>query len=247
MWSLAVATLTAMVVLVRWRRSQRLFLDFVILGVTRGYTHLWHRWSSNGPAPLPVTGPAILVANHTCSADATFLTAGSPRLISFAASREHFNLHPLARRLLDYLRCVPVTRNSRDAVAARMLVRRLAEGCAVCIFPEGNLSGVARNRVPAGKHGAAFLALVSEAPVFPAYIAGGPRTDQLLESWVWPSRRAVRVIYGLPVDLSAYYGRPRTRRLLEEVTGLLQQRILELQPEGERKRLTALSQPRRMS
>jgi 1-acyl-sn-glycerol-3-phosphate acyltransferase len=233
MWALAVAAVTALVVLVRWRRSRRPFLDFLILGVARLYAHLWHRWSSNGPAPLPPRGPAILVANHTCSADPTFLTAGSPRLLSFAVSREHFNQHPLARRLLNYMGCVPVTRNGRDAVAARQLLQRLAQGCAVCLFPEGNLSGVGRNRLRTGKHGAAFLALVTRAPVYPAYIAGGPRTDRLLMSWLWPTPQAVRVIYGPAVDLGPYQGRPRTRRLLEEVTALLEQHILKLQPPGE--------------
>jgi 1-acyl-sn-glycerol-3-phosphate acyltransferase len=219
------------------RGSRQPILDRLMLGVVRVYTQLWHRWSSNGPAPLPAEGPAILIANHTCSADPTFLTAGSPRLPSFAVSREHFDLHPLARRLLNYLGCVPVTRNGRDAVAARLLLRRLAGVRVVCLFPEGNLSGVARNCIRPGKHGAAFLALVTQAPVFPAYIAGGPRTERLLESWLWPSPRAVRVVYGPAVDLSPYYGRPRTRRLLAEVTALFWQRILDLQPEAERKRL----------
>jgi len=207
-------------------------LDSFILGATRAYTHLWHRWSSNGPSPVPATGPAILVSNHTCSADPMFLLAGSSRLISFAVAREHFSFHPLARWLLDYAHCVPVTRNGRDACAARNLLTCLAEGRVVCIFPEGNLSGVVRNRFIAYKHGAAFLALATRAPVFPVYIAGGPRTDLLVNSWVLPTPRAVRVNYGAAVDLSPYYGQPRTRRLLEEVTRRLRECILELQPEA---------------
>jgi 1-acyl-sn-glycerol-3-phosphate acyltransferase len=208
-----------------------------MLLVVRLYTHLWHRWSSNGPAPLPAKGSAILVANHTCSADPAFLIAGSRRLIGFAVAREHFNLHRLARLVLDVIRCVPVTRNGGDAMAARSLLRRLADGCVVCVFPEGNLSGVARNRVRAGKHGAAYLALVSRAPIYPAYIAGGPRTDRLLDSWLRPTPCAVRVFYGPAVDLSVYYEKPRTRRLLEKVTQLLRGRILDLKPASERKRL----------
>jgi 1-acyl-sn-glycerol-3-phosphate acyltransferase len=219
-----------------WRLAHRPCIDRLMLGVVRVYTQLWHRWSCNSPAPMPANGPAILIANHTCSADPAFLTAGCPRLLSFAVAEEHFNLHPLARWLLDYIHCVPVTRNGQDARAARLLVRRLAEGCMVCLFPEGNLSGVARNRVRPAKHGAAFLALVTRAPIFPAYIAGGPRTERLLSSWLWPSRRAVRVIYGPVVDLTTYYGRPRTRRLLAEVTALLRDRIVELRPKLEDER-----------
>ena len=218
-----------------------------LLGMARAYARLWHRWSCRGRSAVPATGPAILVANHTCSADPMFLLAASPRLISFAVAREHFNVHPLARRLLDYADCVAVTRNGQDAGAARRLLRRLEEGALVCIFPEGNLSGVARNCLGQGKHGTAYLALVSCAPVIPVYIAGGPRTDRLLESWLLPSPRAVRVYFGPPVNLSGYYCQPRTRRLLEEVTRYIQASILELRPQQEGKRLISGTLLRRPS
>src|SRR5262249_55830587 len=90
--------------------------------------------------------------------------------------------------------------------------------------------GVAKGRLRAGKHGAALLALRMRAPVYPAYIAGGPRTEDLLLAWLWPPPGRVRVYFGPPVDLSAYHGRPRTRRLLEEVTSLLMRSIQALQP-----------------
>src|SRR5437016_7466831 len=152
----------------------RLSFDSLVLGVARLYAQLMHRWSSDRPSPVPHAGPAILVSNHTCSADPMFLLAGSPRIVCFAVAREHFNVHPLARRLLDFAHCVAVRRDGRDPAAARRLLRRLGEGKLVCIFPEGNLSGVARCRLGSAKHGAAFLALVTRAPVFPVYIAGGP-------------------------------------------------------------------------
>ena len=208
-----------------------------MLGVARAYARLWHRWSSDGPSPVPVTGPALLVSNHTCSADPMFLLAGSARLIAFAVAREHVDVHPLARRLLNYTECVAVTRNGRDPGAARQLLRRLVDGRLVGIFPEGNLSGVAGRRLGKAKHGAAFLALVTRVPVFPVYIAGGPCTDQLLRSWLLPSPRPVRVYYGPAIDLAPYYGRPRTRRLLEEVTQCIQACILKLRPQKESKAL----------
>ena len=33
------------------------------------YCALWHRLKTNGWAPLPETGPALLIANHTCGID----------------------------------------------------------------------------------------------------------------------------------------------------------------------------------
>ena len=56
--------------------------------------------------------------------------------------------------------------------------------------------GFARPEQVAGKPGMAMLALRANVPVYPVYIAGGPRTDQLLESWLLPSARGVRVTVG---------------------------------------------------
>jgi pterin-4a-carbinolamine dehydratase/1-acyl-sn-glycerol-3-phosphate acyltransferase len=228
MWALAVLAVIAAVLLVRWRRSGLTLDVYLCLAVVRFYTGLWHRWSSNGTAPLPAEGPAILIANHTCSADPTFLVSGCRRLISFLVAREHYNIFAPTRRLLDYMGGVPVTRDGKDAGAVRAALRRLKEGRVLGVFPEGNLSGVAKNRLRPGKAGVALLALRSRAPVYPAYIAGGPRTEKLVQSWLLPSRRPVRVTFGPPVDLSAYYDRPVDRALLEEVTALLMGRIAAL-------------------
>jgi hypothetical protein len=42
----------------------------------------------------------------------------------------------------------------------------------------------------------------------------------------------VRVYYGPPVDLSAYYGLPINRKILEEVTAFLMERVGALRPGG---------------
>src|SRR5262249_47287103 len=120
-----------------------LLVHYLGLGVVRGYSRLWHRWSSNGPAPLPATGPAILLANHTCSADPAFLTTGCHRLLSFLIAREFYTL-PLLQPLLDYIHCVPVNRKGGDPIAVRIALRRLREGRVLCIFPEGGLSNAGR-------------------------------------------------------------------------------------------------------
>jgi 1-acyl-sn-glycerol-3-phosphate acyltransferase len=203
--------------------------EFLLRGLLSAYVRLWHRWQSNGPAPLPATGPAILFSNHTCSTDPAFLTVGSPRPLSFLIARE-FYLLPIVRRLCDYIHCVPVTRNGKDVTAARVALRRLKEGHVLCIFPEGGLSTAGRRFRP-GKPGVALLALRSRVPIFPAYIAGGPQVSDVLPAWLWPSR-GVRVIFGPAVDLSAYYGLPIDRKLLEEVTVLLMRCVMALRPKA---------------
>jgi 1-acyl-sn-glycerol-3-phosphate acyltransferase len=230
MVELAIVGLLAVWVLVRWRWSGLRWFDFICHPLSRGYARLWHGWSCNRTAPLPKTGPAILISNHTCSADGIFLLAGSKRVPSYLTALEHYDVHPFVRWVLDSMESVPVARDGRDTVGALCALRRLREGRVVGIFPEGNLSGVAKNRLRSGKHGAALLALHTRAPVYPAYIHGGPRTRKLLLSWLWPPPGRVRVYFGPPVDLSTYYGRPSTRALLEEVTRLLMRHIEALKP-----------------
>jgi 1-acyl-sn-glycerol-3-phosphate acyltransferase len=245
MWVLVTVAVLAALLLLRWHRRLGSFFDGFAYDLTRLYAAFWHRWSSNGMVLLPEQGPAILIANHTCSSDPMFLVPGCRRLLSFLVAQEHCDIHPLARWLLQRIRCVPVRRDGRDPIALRTALRRLQEGRVVCLFPEGNLSGVAKNRLLPAKQGVALLALRSRAPVFPCYIAGGPRTEHLLRAWLSPSPTPVHVTFGKAVDLSAYHDRPIDRKLLAEVTELLMQHVKDLQPQRDRKRTSKTSPQRR--
>ena len=203
--------------------------EFVIIRGSNIYARVLHRWSTNRPDPFPQTGPAIVVCTHTCSADPTFLLAVCRRKqLGFIVAYEFYDTHPVVTNVLDTMGCVRVRRGGHDPVALRKALRRLEAGAIMCLFPEGNLSGVAKGRMVHAKPGAALLALRSRAPVIPVAIRGGPRTDKLLYSWLMPSPRATRAVFGKPIDLSAYYDRPRNRRTLEEVRDVIQRHVAEL-------------------
>lgn len=230
MWSVVCVFLVVYGIFRAWVRSRLAWMDFLILRGSFLYCRLLHRWSTNSPCPFPLTGPALIVCNHTCSADPTFLLAAVDRTFSVLLANEHFDLHPVTHAVLKHLRCVPVVRTGPDPVALRRALDRLAAGHLLCLFPEGNLSGIGLNRVRRAKHGVAYLALVSRVPVYPVYIAGGPRTDQLLKSWLMPTTRAVHVVFGKPVSLAHFYERPRTRQVIEEVTDFLMAQVTSLNP-----------------
>jgi 1-acyl-sn-glycerol-3-phosphate acyltransferase len=225
MWALAMMLAAAVVLLFRWRRSGLSAVNYFGLGTFQVYSRLWHGLRTSGLAP--VRGPAIIVANHTCSADAAFLSCSFQDPPSFLVAREYYKI-PGVGNLFAYIQCVPVQRNGRDVQAIRLGLRRLSESRILCIFPEGGLSNAGRRRPRRGKAGAALLALRSRAPVYPVRISGGPQTHRILRAWVRPTR--ARVTFGPAVDLSAYYGRPINRRLLEEVRDLLMKRVAELEP-----------------
>jgi 1-acyl-sn-glycerol-3-phosphate acyltransferase len=227
MWALLLCLTAAIVLLFRWWRSSWPFFAFLVYRVVSVYAKLWHRWSSNGPAPLPAKGSAILIANHTCSADPSFLTTGSPRILSFLIASEYYRFRWLIG-LFEYMRSIPVKRDGLDVTALRLSLRQLSEGRVLCIFPEGGLFNAGRTEPGPGKPGVALLALKSRAPVYPALIRGGHCTRDVLTAWFCPSPVPVRVTFGPPVDLSPYYDRPMDRQLLEEVTAFLMQSIMDL-------------------
>src|SRR5947208_338638 len=55
------------------------------------YCALWHRLKTNGWARLPASGPAILIANHTCGIDHLVLQAGCRRVLGFMIAREYYD------------------------------------------------------------------------------------------------------------------------------------------------------------
>ncbi len=231
MWFLVAVAVLALVLLVRWRRSSLSATTFVLLGLFKWYACFWQRVRP-GVSTFPREGPALVVVNHTCSADASFLLRDAKRILSFITTHQHYDLSRPTRWVLRHAGCVPVERTGHDPAGVRASLRCLKEGRILVVFPEGNLSGVALGRMRRWKYGAAYLALRSGVPVYPAWIDGGPRTDSLLRAWLGRSGKQVRVCYGTPVDLSLYRGRRISRALLEEVTEVLMRRVADLQPKN---------------
>jgi 1-acyl-sn-glycerol-3-phosphate acyltransferase len=228
MWAILLGGVILARVLLRWRRSPWPLGVFVGLSLATFYARLWHRLTTNRQPPILSRGRAILIANHTCSADPALLTVACGQPLSFLIAREYCRI-PVLHRLIEFVNCVPVTRDGRDAGAVRAMFRRLESDQEIALFPEGGLSQAGRQRQRRGKGGAAWLALRCQAPVYPALILGGPQTSRLLYSWLVPSRRAMRIVFGPPVDLTRFTGRPIDRRLIEEVTDFLMESIAALQ------------------
>ncbi len=228
MWAILVCGIALLLVVWYWRRSGRPLGEFLGLGVVWVYGRLWKGCWSRGVLPLPTKGAAILVSNHTCSADAAFLTTWSDRVLSFLMAREYYDDIPFLRGLFDSIGCVLVKRDGEDVCTVRHGLRRLAEGRVLCIFPEGGLHYAGRDRVFRGKAGVALLALRSRAPVFPVFISGGPRHANVPRAWLHPSRAQLHA--GPAIDLSAYYERRINRALLEEVATYIMHQVAALGP-----------------
>jgi 1-acyl-sn-glycerol-3-phosphate acyltransferase len=204
------------------------------------YCAVWHRLESSGMAPLPVRGPAILIANHTCGADPMVLQATCDRLLGFLIAREFFDFW-LIRPFCRLVGCIPVRRDGHDLAATRASLRALKEGRVVPIFPEGRIIPTSGRVLGEPKPGAAFIVLHARVPVIPAYICGTPPTNDVWKALFTPSK--ARVTYGPPIDFSDVPAEPPfAKATLAEVADRLMAAIRELQtrawaePEGARPR-----------
>lgn len=190
------------------------------------YCGLMYRLRTNGWAPLPETGPAILIANHTCGIDHMVLQSGCRRVLGFMIAREYYEwdkIHWFCR----LVGCIPVNRDGRDIYATRAALRALEEGRVVPLFPEGKITPSSGRELGEIRSGAAYLAVRSGVPVIPAYITGTPPTNQIGESLRTRSRAFVR--FGLPIDLSDFTRADAAdKEALAEVSSRFERALLEL-------------------
>lgn len=203
--------------------SGRSLLLSLFMGGNRLYANWWCLNTTNR-CTLPARGPAILIANHTSPLDPPLLQSSTDRPIGFLMARELFEVRWF-EWLYRLLGCIPVNRTGRDTSALKASLRKLSQGEVLGIFPEGrmNLSG---GSLLEPQLGAALLALRSRAPVIPVYIAGAPIGYSLVKPFFQRCRTQVR--YGKPLDLTAYYGQERNRKVLEEVGRLMMSNLAEL-------------------
>jgi 1-acyl-sn-glycerol-3-phosphate acyltransferase len=159
---------------------------------------LCFRIETRGTEHVPRTGPALVVSNHVSLLDPPLIGAMTPRNLHFMAKAELFRL-PLFGRLIRALNAHPVRRGTSDPSALREALRILETGNALLVFPEATRG--AEGHLREGRPGAGMLAVMSGAPVVPAYLSGTGRA--------WPRGRAfprpakVRVHFGTPLRFQA--------------------------------------------
>jgi 1-acyl-sn-glycerol-3-phosphate acyltransferase len=203
----------------------------VIWGIIASYCAFWHRLRFNGFAPLPPRGPAILIANHTGGIDHMLLQAASRRVLGFMVAREYYEW-PWLRPWCDYVGCIPVNRDGRDFSAIRAAIRALKDGRVLPIFPEGHVTPASGRQIAEMMPGTAYLAILAQVPVIPAYIYGTPETGDIFKALTTPSRS--RVLFGKPIDLSDINPKLAPDKSVQaDVSARFKQALLALQAEAQ--------------
>jgi len=149
----------------------------------------------HGVEHLPVSGGCILAANHIGLLDGPLITTVARRPVHFLTKKEMFD-----GRLGAVLRVVgqiPLARREYDASAVKGCVRVLRDGGVVGIFPEG---GRGDGELRTCHAGAAYLALVTGAPIVPVAVFGTREPGGHVDSA--PGRGArLDLVYGAPIWL----------------------------------------------
>ncbi len=188
----------------------------------------------SGGEHLPEEGPFVLAPNHNSEFDPLVVAVAVWRLgraPRFMAKESLFRV-PVLGSALRATGMVPVSRSASSA-AARETIRTsevlVQHGRGVIVYPEGSLTRDPDLWPMRGKTGAVRLALAGDLPVIPVAQWGVqeilPRYGKLR---IWPPRRRVRMVFGEPVDLSAFRGESAQPATLVRATDVVMARIADL-------------------
>ena len=162
------------------------------------------RWTVEvrGEEHIPLSGPAVLAANHVSFLDFIFIGAAADRrhrLVRFISIASAFR-HPVSGPLMRAMRHIPVERDKDPVRALRFAIEALGKGDVVGLHPEGKMNAAFK---PEGlKTGAARMAIESGAPLIPVSVWGGQA--------IWTSKH--RKLLQRNVRLQVAFGEPILQR-----------------------------------
>lgn len=169
---------------------------------------------------VPRGEPVIYAANHVGVIDGPLLAIYSPHPVHALTKEEMFDGR--MRRIMHAIGQIRLDRFQVDPAAVKQSVRVLRDGGAVGIFPEGARGAGDLQRF---HRGAAYLAMVTGAPIVPVIFVGtrdpGGHSNSL------PARGSrMDVWYGEPLRL-AVRPWPRTKAAVGAASLRLRERMLE--------------------
>ena len=127
--------------------------------------------------PLPPSGGVLVLSTHQSHLDPLLLGLATHRRLSSLARSSLYRFKPFGF-VITALDAVPIDREGSAVAAMKVVIKRLQDGAAVIVFPEGTrtLDG----RMGEIKSGFAILAKKARVPIAPVAIVGAyecwPRT-----------------------------------------------------------------------
>jgi len=166
--------------------------------VLRVYFRGLHRARIEGAGNLPERGPLLLISNHQSFYDPPLIGCWiTRRQIDFLARGTLFKYRPFAW-LITTLHAMPIKQGAGDSGAMKEALRRLGEGRAMLVFPEGARSP--DGAIAPFERGTAVLLKRAHCTIVPVAVRGAfeawPRHRKLPRIFTKP----VAVVYGEPIQ-----------------------------------------------
>lgn len=112
------------------------FYKFVLKLFTL-YSKTFYKYEVIGAENVPDEGNIILAANHKSALDPIFVSiAIKNREIATIAKKELFN-NKLLGKILTKLHVIPIDRDNPGISSIKTILKKIKEGYAIGIFPEG--------------------------------------------------------------------------------------------------------------
>jgi 1-acyl-sn-glycerol-3-phosphate acyltransferase len=146
-----------------------------------------------GRQHVPATGGALVLSNHQSHLDPPLIGLASNRRLNYLARETLFRFAPFAW-FIRSVGSIPIDREGSGLSGLKETLKRLRQGGAVVIFPEGTRSR--DGEVAPLKPGFSALARRANVPLVPVGIEGAFAA--------WPRRRK----FPLPAPVAIVFGPP---------------------------------------
>ena len=154
-----------------------------------------------GRENIPASGGALVLSNHQSHLDPPLIGMASNRRLNFLARDTLFHFAPLGWFIWS-VNGIPIDREGSGLSGLKETLRRLKQGGAVVIFPEGTRSP--DGEIAPLKPGFSSLARRANVPLVPVGIAGAydawPRQNS------FPRFAPVAIVFGPPLEPSVAAG-----------------------------------------
>lgn len=172
-----------------------------------------------------IKGKAIVIANHHSIYDfAVLMFVFWQRSLRCQVAEITYDKNPAMKFLMKSLGAIRVDRNGRDFTFVGKSCDILNKNGVVEIYPEARIPLKGEERPLEFKPSAAYIALLSGAPIIPVYTNGS-----------YFRRQRARVIIGTPIDARSYWQDDLDEKTnIENITNILRNKTIELQHELER-------------
>lgn len=204
-----------------------------------GVCHYWIRVAFDmffrgevaGLEHLPPDGAFLIAANHASHLDPPMIGSQVPRQMSFFARKTLWS-SPLASWWLDAVGTIPVDRDGgQDVGALKRVLRALASGRVMILFPEGTRSPDGELQAP--KPGIGFIVCKAQVPVVPARIFGS--FAAFGKGTKFPRfGTPLTVVFGRPISPSVYDDPKAGKERYQVASSRIMAEIARLRPPVER-------------